>query len=193
MKTPPLTTRFLGNPVVALCMCVWFLHALAGWYLLQPSIPESIIAGCLAVCSLSSWRRMRVHQAWLRQWKDTGQAETQTAARISASRRKSALVFLPPVLTLMLLLLAANTARPDELPILRLLLLGCAAWLVMLALMRKFRKHGGGQASSTVKAEAPSIVAWVAGPASSAPSRAFATSNLPDYALNVMGLRRVNH
>lgn len=194
MKTPPLLTRFLGNPVVVLCMCAWFLHALAGWYLLQPSISESIVAGCFAVASLRAWRTMRTHQAWLRQWNDTGQMEAETPARISADRRrrKSALVFVLPVLALMMLMLAANNARPDELPLLRLLSLGCIAWLVVAALTRKFRKHGGGQASSAAKVETPSAVAWVSGPASSAPSRAFATSHLPDYALSVMGLRRVN-
>jgi len=192
MKTPPLTARFFGNPVVALCMWGWFLHALAGWYVLQPSIAETIFAGCFAVGSLTSWRKMRVHYAWLRQWSDTGQLETETPARIPASgRRKSALLFFLPVLALMLLLLAANNARPDELPMLRVLALGCVVWLVT-AILRKSRKHGGGQVSSAVKTEAPSIVAWVDGPATSAQSRAFATSNLPDYALAVMGMRRVN-
>jgi len=194
MKTPPLLTRFLGNPVVAVCMCVWFLHALAGFYLGQPSVPEFIVAGCFAVGSLRALRTMRVHHAWLRQWDYTGQAETEVPTRISADRRrrKSALMFFLPVLGLMLLLLAANNASPDELPMLRLLALGCVAWLVRVALAWKFRKHGGGQAASTVKVEKPSAVAWVSGPARSAPSREFATSNLPDYALNVMGLRRGN-
>jgi hypothetical protein len=138
---------------------------------------------------------MRVHHAWLRQWNDTGRMDSGTPARISAGgprdRRKSALMFFLPLLGLMILLLAANNASPDALPMLRLLALGCVVWLVA-AMLPRFRKHGGGQASSAVKTEAPSVVAWVAGPAPCAPSRAFATSNLPDYALRVMGLRRVN-
>lgn len=186
MKTPPLFVRFFGNPVVALLTCAWFLHAMAGWYQGQPAIGESIVAVCFAAASLRSWRGMRVHYARLRQWNDTGQAEEEARAR-----RRSALMLFLPMLGLMLLLMAANGARADELPLLRLLLLGCIAWLVA-ALVRKLRKHGGGQASSAAKAEAPAIVAWVTGPARSAPSRDFATSNLPDYALSVMGLRRGN-
>jgi hypothetical protein len=187
MKTPPLTTRFFGNPVVALCMWGWFLHALAGWYLLQPSIGETIFAGCFAVCSLTAWRKMRAHHAWLRQWSDTSQLETETPARIPASsRRKSARVFFPPVLGLMLVLVAANNARPEALPMLRLLAFGCVVWLVAAALARKFRKHGGGQESSGVKAETPSIVAWVAGPASCAPSRTDACKDLPGYCAEIM-------
>lgn len=187
MKTPPLTTRFLGNPVVALCMWVWLLHALAGWYLQQPSIGETIFAGCFAVCSLSSWRKMRVHQAWLRQWNDTGRDETGTPARIPASgRRKSALMFFLPVVALMLLLLAANNAPADGMPLLRLLSLGCVAWLVVATLVRKFRKHSEVRESRSVKAEAPSIVAWVAGPAGCAPSRSDACKDLPDYCARIM-------
>lgn len=97
-----------------------------------------------------------------------------------------------PMLGLVVLLLAASNASSDELPLLRLLSLGCVAWLVTAALTRKWKKHGGGQAAHTVGAEAPAIVAWVRGPASAAPSRAFATSNLPDHALAVMGLQRLN-
>jgi hypothetical protein len=92
------------------------------------------------------------------------------------------MIFLP-VLGLLILLMAGSNARPDELPLLRLLSLGCVFWLV--AALRKFRKHGGKRTS-------PAIVAWVTGPAGSAPSRDFASSNLPDCALAAMGLRRVN-
>jgi hypothetical protein len=129
---------------------------------------------------------MRVHHGWLRQWNDTGRMDEGTPARISAGssggRRRSTLMIFLPVLGLMILLMAGSNARPDELPLLRLLALGCAVWLV--AALRKFRKHGGERASSE-------IVAWVTGPAGSAPSRDFAISNLPDYALTAMGLRRV--
>jgi hypothetical protein len=193
MKTPPLLTRFFGNPVVALIMCAWFLHMVAGWYQGQPSVPETFFAsGCL-VFSLVAMRRMRVHHAWRRQWNETGQGEAETPARIaggrSGGRWQSALMVFLPVLCLVFLLMAAANAGPDELPLLRLLALGCIGWLVA-ALVRKFRKHGGGRAGAAVKTEAPAIVAWMSGPARSAPSRASATSNLPHYALKVMGLRR---
>lgn len=186
MKTPSLFVRFFGNPVVALLTCAWFLHAVAGWYQRQPAIGESIVAVCFAAASLRSWRRMRAHYARLRQWNDTGQAEEEARAR-----RRSALMLFLPMLGLMLLLMAANGASGDELPLLRFLLLGCIAWLVA-ALVRKLRKHGGGQRESRDKVGTVSPVAWVAGPPRSAPSRDFATSNLPDYALSVMGLRRGN-
>jgi len=195
MKTPHLFTRFLGNPVAVLIMCAWFLHVIAGWFQGQPSIGESIVAGCFAAASARAWRRMRTHHARLHQWNDTGKAEEgQPASPFTSGiskRRRSVLIFAPPVLGLMLLLLAANGAPAEELPLLRLLSLGCIAWLAV-ALVRKFRKLGGGQAASAVKVETPSAVAWVTGPARSAPSRDFATSNLPDYALSVMGLRRGN-
>ncbi|HEY1759391.1 MAG TPA: hypothetical protein VGG72_28725 [Bryobacteraceae bacterium] len=195
MKTPPLFARLFGNPVIALCICAWFLHALAGWFLGQPSLRETIVAVCFAAASLRSWRRMRVHHARLRQWNDTGQEE-EAPGRIPAdggrARRRSALMFVAPALGLMLLLMAANGASADELPMLRLLSLGCVAWLV-IATVRKFKKHGRGQVESVAKADTASPVAWVSGPAHFAPSRASATSNLPDYALGVMGLRRRDH
>jgi hypothetical protein len=176
-------------------MCAWFLHALSGWYLGQPSLKETIIAGCFAAGSSRAWRRMRAHQSWLRQWNDTGQMDAEEPSRIAAggmpALRKSTLAFLLPTLGLMLLLMAANGAGADELPLLRLLALGCLAWLV-IATVRKFTKHGGGQVESVTKADTLSPVAWVSGPAHFAPSRASATSNLPDYALGVMGLRRGN-
>lgn len=196
MKTPPLLTRFFGNPVVALFVCAWFLHMVAGWYQGQPSVPETFFASGFAVFSLVAWRRMRVHHAWRRQWDDTVQAEAGTPARISGGsprgRWRSALMFYMPVLCLVFLLMAAGNAGPDDLPLLRLLALSCVAWLA-IALVRKFRKHGGGRAGATVKTEAPAIVAWVNGPAGSSPARSTATANLPDYALAVMGLRRRNH
>lgn len=196
MKTPPLLTRLLGNPVVAVFMCGWFLNTVRGYYLHKVGMPGLLFVGFVAAFSAASRRTMRAHKAWLRQWNDTGRMDAGTPARISAGssggRRKSALMFFLPVLGLMLLLMAASNARPDELPMLRVLSLGCVVWLVILALARKFRKHGGGQASNAAKVETPSAVAWVAGPARFAPSRAFAISNLPDYALAAMGLRRVD-
>jgi hypothetical protein len=137
---------------------------------------------------------MRAHQAWQRQWNDTGEGEeapAQASADGGSGGRRSALIFAVPVLGLMLLLMAANGASADELPMLRLLSLGCVAWLVIAA-VRKFKKHGRGQVESVTKAGTVSPVAWVSGPAHFAPSRASATSNLPDYALGVMGLRRGN-
>jgi len=181
---------------VALIICAWFLHAMASWYQGQPAIGESIVAVCFAAASLRSWRRMRVHHARLRQWNDTGQMDAEEPARIPAggmlARRKSALAFLLPTLGLMLLLMAANGASAGELPMLRLLSLGCVAWLV-IATVRKFRKHGGGQIASTAKVDTVSSVAWVSRPAHFAPSRASAISNLPDYALGVMGMLRRDH
>ena len=194
MKTPPFLTRFLGNPVVACIMCAWFFHMVAGWVQGQPSVPETFIASGSVVFSLIAWRRMRVHQAWRQQWADTGQAEAGTPARIAAGRArgrwKSALPFLLPVLCLMLLLMMAGNASPDDIPLLRLLSLGCVLWMGIAALVRRLKKHGGGRTGEAPKAETPSAVAWMSGPARSAPSRDFATSNLPDYALMVMGQRR---
>jgi hypothetical protein len=172
-------------------MCAWFLYTLAGWYLGQPSVGETILALCFAAGSSRAWRAMRVHHARLRQWNDTGQEEEAPARIPAAGRRRSALMFLLPVVGLMLVLMAANGASAAELPLLRLLSLGCVAWLV-IATVRKFTKHGGGQVESVAKADTVSPVAWVRGPAHFAPSRASATSNLPDYALGVMGLRRGN-
>jgi hypothetical protein len=194
MKTPPFFTRFLGNPVTACIMWIWFFHMVAGWYQGQPSVPETFFASGFAVFSLVAWRRMRVHQAWRQQWADTGQEGAGTPARVSAGRArgrwKSALPFVLPVLCLMLLLMMAGNASPDDMPLLRLLSLGCVLWLGIAVLARKLKKHGRGRVGEAPKAETLSPVAWVSGPAHSAPSRNSATSNLPDYALAVMGLRR---
>ncbi|HEX4231154.1 MAG TPA: hypothetical protein VHZ07_20925 [Bryobacteraceae bacterium] len=196
MKAPTLLTRAFGNPVFAVIACGWFINALRGWYLGHSSLLETMLAGGCAVRSLSSWRTLRNHQAWLRQWNDAGtppaSASETPASESRSDRSASKGAVIVSLLLIILLPLAARGIEHDATTntLAVLAWFACIVWFPV-ALVKYRRQRGAVSADKPVKPEPPPVVAWVAEPASIAPTRADAIRNLPDYALSATGLERV--
>lgn len=151
MTTPAFRTRLFGNPVVAVILGGWFVKTAGSWYLHHAPFGAVLFTFCLALLSLTSWRKLRIHQAWLRQWNDAGGVPAQPASdrrhELFRTKQSKGAVMLPLLLVFVLPLAAQGI--PHDAPVMPLLTLtwfGCIGWCVVTVLRRFWKRSASASA-----------------------------------------------
>lgn len=177
MKQPSQSVRMAGSPAGASVLAICGVLMIDAWVQGPASIWIAVVGLALITNAFSSRRKMKIYNAWRKEWNSVG-----TFGRQPAKQRKRVLP------TLMLLGLSlfigfvtfwpAAVGRPHLRNELLWAFCGLCVLAALVASARR-RRNGRGQGDGV-------IVSWMLSGAVDSPSRKEATKRLPEYAARVL-------
>jgi hypothetical protein len=178
----------VGCPQIAALLCLGYGAVIVGWY--QGDVPWwlAVVAGAGVWRTFAAVQRVRQYKAWEAGWDamDPESAEARAAQKQKrAGRWRLAVMAVTAPLVLIIpfhLPPAADPARALLVVLWSVSAAFCGGGLVWFLGRAIARRRMGRR----VEAEAKPV-AWVAGQASSSPSRGEAEENLPEYSSRLMG------
>jgi hypothetical protein len=178
MKQPPRSVRLSGSRLGAATLSVCGVLMIDAWAQGPASFWIALIGLALIFNAFSSRRRVKIYNAWLKEWNSVG-----TFGRQPAKRKKRIL----PALTLLGLSLFIGfvtfwpeaTGRPDLRNEMLWAFCGLCVLVGIVARARRRSRNGGVPGDAA-------IVSWMLSGAMDSPSRKEATKHLPEYAARVL-------
>lgn len=196
MRPPTSMTRFLGTPRIATTLCLGCLATVVAWY--AGEIPWWLALGALFFIPTvrKAVQDVRRYDQWYGAWQGMGNASGDATPKRPEHRQgvfpRWVNVTLA-VLSLAVILIFATSpvANPAVRKDMTVFLWGFAVYLLcktIAAIRRRrlLRIAGTASAGGSKPAAKAEIVRWTLPRAASAPSRADAMRNVPDYCARLM-------